>query len=334
MRTSKPVFLSILAMGLAIGAGTIGFILSEHLSFFDALWLTVVTILTVGYGDTVPQTFYGKLFALLIIPIGISIVTYATGAVASMMMEGEFSKTVRRRKMRKKIDSLSNHIIVCGFGRVGEQVVRELLKNGTHVVVVEKNVERLEADGALLYIEGDATEDEVLVAAGIERAAGLVAALPADADNVFISLTAKGLNRNIQIVARAERPETEEKLRRAGADKVINPSFLSGRRMAMTILKPVSVDYVDTIFHDHEEEFALEEIRLSPHSPLANRLLRESEIRPRYGVTVVAIQRGNAIISNPSSDEVLQAGDLIIVFGKKEQLARFEEIASSEKGAP
>lgn len=328
MRTSKPVFLSILAMGLAIGAGTIGFILSEHLSFFDALWLTVVTILTVGYGDTVPQTFYGKLFALLIIPVGISIVTYATGAVASMMMEGEFSKTVRRRKMRKKIDSLSNHIIVCGFGRVGEQVVRELLKNGTHVVVIEKNTERLEEmTGSLLYIEGDATEDEVLLAAGIERAAGLVAALPADADNVFISLTAKGLNRDIQVVARAERPESEEKLRRAGADKVINPAFLSGRRMAMTILKPVSVDYVDTIFHDHEEEFALEEIRLSPHSPLANRLLRESEIRTRYGVTVVAIQRSNAIISNPSSEEVLHAGDLVIVFGKKEQLDRFEEIA-------
>jgi len=328
MRSSKPVFLSILAMGLAIGIGTIGFSLSEKLPFFDALWLTVVTILTVGYGDTVPQTFYGKLFALLIIPVGISIVTYATGAVASMMMEGEFSKTVRRRKMRKKIDSLSNHIIVCGFGRVGEQVVRELLKNGTHVVVIEKNTERLEEmTGSLLYIEGDATEDEVLLAAGIERAAGLVAALPADADNVFISLTAKGLNRDIQVVARAERPESEEKLRRAGADKVINPAFLSGRRMAMTILKPVSIDYVDTIFHDHEEEFALEEIRISPYSPLANRLLRESEIRPRYGVTVVAIQRGNTIISNPSSEELLQAGDLVIVFGKKDQLDRFEEIA-------
>ncbi|MBB5324057.1 voltage-gated potassium channel [Anoxybacillus tepidamans] len=328
MRSSKSVLISILAMLLAIGAGTIGFSISEKLPFFEALWLTVVTILTVGYGDTVPQTFYGKLFALLIIPIGVSIVTYATGAVASMMMEGEFSKTVRRRKMRKKIDSLSNHIIVCGFGRVGEQVVRELLKNGTRVVVVEKNVERLEEmNDPILYIEGDATEDGVLLAAGIERAAGLVAALPADTDNVFISLTAKGLNRDIQIVARAERPETEEKLRRAGADKVINPSFLSGRRMAMTILKPVSIDYVDTIFHDYDEEFALEEIKIAAHSPLVNRLLRESEIRTRYGVTVFAIQRGNAIISNPSSEEVLHAGDLVIVFGKKEQLDRFEEIA-------
>ncbi|TCL52679.1 voltage-gated potassium channel [Thermolongibacillus altinsuensis] len=286
-----------------------------------------MTILTVGYGDTVPQTFYGKMFALLIIPIGISIVTYATGAVASMMIEGEFSKTVRRRRMRKKIESLSNHIIVCGFGRVGKQVVRELLKNGTDVVV-ERNIEHLEemAD-QVLYIEGDATEDDVLLAAGIKRAAGLVAALPADADNVFISLTAKGLNRDIQVVARAERPETEEKLRRAGADKVINPSFLSGRRMAMTILKPVSVDYVDTIFHEHEEEFAVEEVKIAVNSSFVNRSLRESEIRTRYGVTVVAIQRGRTIISNPSPDERLQVGDLAIIFGKKEQLSSFEEAA-------
>jgi voltage-gated potassium channel len=328
MNSSKSLIVSVIAMLLAISAGTIGFMLSEQLSFFDALWLTVVTILTVGYGDTVPQTLYGKLFALLIIPIGISIVTYATGAVASMMIEGEFSKTVRRRRMRKKIESLSNHIIVCGFGRVGEQVVRELLKNGTDVVVVERNVEQLEEmSDQVLYIEGDATEDNVLLAAGIERAAGLVATLPADADNVFISLTAKGLNRDIQVVARAERPETEEKLRRAGADKVINPSFLSGRRMAMTILKPVSVDYVDTIFHDHEEAFAMEEVEIVSSSPLANRSLRESGIRTRYGVTVVAIQRGTNIISNPSADERLLEGDLAIIFGKKDQLSRFEEAA-------
>ena len=331
MSSSRSIVVSVVAMLFAIAAGTIGFMFSEQLTFFDALWLTVVTILTVGYGDTVPQTFYGKMFALIIIPVGISIVTYATGAVASMMMEGEFSKTVRRRKMKKKVETMRNHIIVCGYGRVGEQVVRELVKNGTPVVVIERNTDWLEEmDDPLPYVEGDATEDDVLIAAGIERAAGLIAALPSDADNVFIALTAKGINRDIQVVARAERPESEEKLRRAGADKVINPSFLGGRRMAMTMLKPVSVDYVDTIFHDHAEQYAIEEITIEPHSPFVETSVRDQAVRTRFGVTIIAIQRQDAIIGNPTPDERFCAGDIVIVFGEKRALEAFEQAVNKK----
>lgn len=331
MSSSRSIVASVIAMIVAIIAGTIGFMFSEQLTFFDALWLTVVTILTVGYGDTVPQTFYGKLFALIIIPIGISIVTYATGAVVSMMMEGEFSKTVRRRKMKKKIEAMTNHIIVCGFGRVGEQVVRELVKNGTAVVVIERNASWLEEmNDPIPYVEGDATEDDVLIAAGIERAAGLVAALPSDADNVFISLTAKGLNRDIQIVARAERPESEEKLRRAGADKVINPSFLSGRRMAMTMLKPVSVDYVDTIFHGHAEQYAIEEVTIEPHSSFVGTSVRDQAVRTRFHVTIIAIQRQNNMIGNPTPEERFFVGDVLIVFGEKRALESFEQAVNKK----
>ncbi|MCG3084902.1 potassium channel protein [Anoxybacillus sp. LAT_35] len=326
MSSSRSIAVSVIAMIVAIIAGTVGFMFSEQLTFFDALWLTVVTILTVGYGDTVPQTFYGKMFALIIIPVGISIVTYATGAVVSMMMEGEFSKTVRRRKMKKKIETMTHHIIVCGFGRVGEQVVRELVKNGTRVVVIERNADWLEEMGdPIPYVEGDATEDDVLIAAGIDRAAGLVAALPSDADNVFISLTAKGLNPNIQVVARAERTESEEKLRRAGADKVINPAFLSGRRMAMTMLKPVSVDYVDTIFHDRAEQYAIEEITIESHSSFVGTSVRDQAVRARFGVTIIAIQRQNNMIGNPTPDERFCVGDILIVFGEKRALEAFEQ---------
>ena len=226
---------------------------------------------------------------------------------------------------------MANHIIVCGFGRVGEQVVRELVKNGTPVVVIERNTDWLEEmDDPLPYVEGDATEDDVLIAAGIERAAGLIAALPSDANNVFIALTAKGINRDIQVVARAERPESEEKLRRAGADKVINPSFLSGRRMAMTILKPVTVDYVDTIFHDRTGQYAIEEVKIEPHSSFVHTSVGDQAVRTRFRVTIIAIQRQDDIIGNPTPDERFCAGDIVIVFGEKRASEAFEQAVNKK----
>jgi voltage-gated potassium channel len=329
MKSSKSLVVAVSAMFLALIIGTVGFIASEQMPFFDALWLTVITIFTVGYGDTVPQTIVGRIFALLIVPVGIAIVTYATGAVTSMMIEGEFSKRVRRRQMDKKILLLENHVIICGLGRVGEQVLRELMKSQKNVVVIETSEERIEEIGDhILYIQGDATEDKVLLEAGIERAAGLVATLPDDALNVFVTLTAKGLNPNIQVVARAERFETEEKLRRAGADKVINLSSIGGQRMAMSLLKPLSIEYVETILHDEGEEMEVEEIKISPNSLLVGKTLRDSQIRSRYGITVVAIRRNNGTISNPKPDEPLYADDVVIVFGTKDQLEQFEKEAA------
>ena len=226
---------------------------------------------------------------------------------------------------------MANHIIVCGFGRVGEQVVRELVKNGTPVVVIERNTDWLEEmDDSIPYVEGDATEGDVLIAAGIERAAGLIAALPPDANNVFIALTAKGINRDIQVVARAERPESEEKLRRAGADKVINPSFLGGRRMAMTILKPVTVDYVDTIFHDRTEQYAIEEVKIEPHSSSVHTSVGDQAVKTRFRVTIIAIQRQDAIIGNPPPDERFCAGDIVIVFGEKRASEAFEQAVNKK----
>jgi voltage-gated potassium channel len=328
MRSSKSLVVAVTAMLIAVIVGTVGFILSEQMSLFEALWLTVITIFTVGYGDTVPETPLGRLFALIIVPVGIGIVTYATGAVTSMMIEGEFSKKVRRRQMDKKIRSLEKHIIICGLGRVGEQVLGELLRNKKDVVVIETEKERIESfPENILYIQGDATEDKVLIEAGIERAAGLIATLPDDAHNVFVTLTAKGLNPNVQVVARAERFETEEKLHRAGADKVINPSSIGGKRMAMSLLKPISIEYVETVLHNEDEEIEVEEIKISPKSTLVGKMLRESQIRSRYGVTVVAIRRERRTISNPGPDERLYGNDVVIVLGTKEQLVLFEKEA-------
>ncbi len=328
MSINKKLMLAMLGMTINILIGTVGFALIERISFFDSLWMTMVSLLTVGYGDLYPTTIEGKTFALIIIPIGIGLVAYALGVMAAGIIEGSFSISVRRKRMEQAIAKLQGHIIVCGWGRVGQQVVEQLLQAGKSVVVIECEQDRItDLPKELFYIIGNATEDQILYKAGIERAAGLVATLPADADNVFITLTAKGLNPSIKVVSRVERPESEEKLRRAGADKVINPSNISGRRMALSILKPGSIDYVDTILQSANAAFEVEEITLSPDSPLVGQTLSESSIRQEYGVTIAAIKRGERIISNPLSSEKLAMGDELIVFGTPEQLGRFEKVS-------
>ncbi len=330
MSTYRKILSTIIGLVVVTLFGAVGFHYFDHIPVFDAVWMTVISLLTVGYGDFVPKSTGAKLFALFIIPIGIGLVTYALGAFVAALIEGNLSKTMWRKRMDRSIKKLENHIIVCGLGRVGQQVVSALKQENVPIVIIDRNISGLEnLHKDLLFVEGDSTEDKTLYEAGIERAHGLVATLPNDADNVFISLTAKGINPDIHIVARAERSETEEKLHRAGADKVINPSSIGGRRMAMSILKPISVDFVDTILHAEQEEYSVEEIMVQAGSPLVNRTLQENKVREQYGVTIVAIKRENRIISNPPANEKLLAGDLLIMFGTKIQLAQFE---SSAKG--
>ncbi|MGD8190422.1 potassium channel family protein [Brevibacillus ginsengisoli] len=325
MSVSRKVSLPLTGLIIIFLGGAYGFHLLDHISYFDAVWMLMISLLTIGYGDVVPQSFEAKVLGMFVIPIGVGLLTYTLGAIVAGVIEGSFSKTLWRKKMNRSIAKLENHIIVCGLGRVGQQVISELKKENIPIVVIDRDVSQLEEiDKELLFIEGDATEDKILIEAGIERALGLVATLPQDADNVFISLTAKGMQPNIHIVARAERPETEEKLHRAGADKVINPSSIGGRRMAMSILKPISVDFVDTILHAEQEDYSVEEIVLQASSRMTNQTLRENKVRELFGVTVVAIKRGDSIISNPPADEFLRANDLLIVFGTKRQLTQFE----------
>ena len=330
MNARKQLWIAVICMTFVVILGTIGFMTIEEISLFQAFWMTMITVLTVGYGDAVPVTQAGKVFALLIIPVGVGIVTYAIGVVAAMIIEGNLFHAVRRKKMDKQIAQLENHIIVCGCGRVGLQVVHELQEKKIPFVVVDKDESVLEK-GKLLYIHGDATEDQVLHHAGISKAAGLVAIVANDAENVFITLTARGLNDAIKIVARSEKPETEEKLRRAGANKVINPSSMAGIHIAKGIANPLTVHYIDTVLYGIEQSFVIEEILVGKDSILVGKSLLESDVRNQFDVTILAILRNGDIIHNPTGQEKLQEHDMIIVFGLVEKLKQFEKELQSTR---
>jgi voltage-gated potassium channel len=233
--------------------------------------------------------------------------------------------------MNKKIVQLPDHIIVCGAGRVGRQVLDRLREEGATFVVVEQQEDlanQLIEEG-FLVIHSDATHDETLKKARIDKAKGLITALPEDSLNVFVTLTAKGLNPGIQVVARMDQLETEKKLLRAGADKVISPATIGGWRMAMSILKPMSVEYIETVIHDHNITMDVEELRINQESCLVGKTLANSGIKQQTGAMVMAILRDSQVISNPNAEEVILQGDLLIVFGLREQLHRLEEVAAS-----
>ncbi|HHP5605185.1 TPA: potassium channel family protein [Bacillus paranthracis] len=330
MNARKQLWIAVICMTFVVILGTLGFMTIEEISLFQAFWMTMITVLTVGYGDAIPVTHAGKVFALLIIPVGVGIVTYAIGVVAAMIIEGNLFHAVRRRKMDKQIAQLQNHIIVCGCGRVGLQVVHELQEKKIPFVVVDKDESILEKE-KLLYVHGDATEDKVLQHAGISKAAGLVAIVANDAENVFITLTARGLNDAIKIVARAEKPETEDKLKRAGANKVINPSSMAGIHIAKGIANPLTVHYIDTVLYGVEQSFVIEEIAVGKGSILANKSLLESDVRNQFDVTILAILRNGNVIHNPTGQEKLQEHDMIIVFGSVEKLGQFEKELQSTR---
>jgi len=327
----KRIRLAFAALIITIIMGTVGLILTEHLTLAQAIYLTVQTVTTVGYGDIKLHSTAGHVFVVFLMLGGVGVMFYFSGIMMAFLIEGELTGAYGRRKMNKKILHLHDHIIVCGAGRVGRQVVYRLRHEGAHCVVIEKQEDlanQLIEEG-FLVIHSDATSDETLKRAGIDKAKGLITALPEDSLNVFVTLSAKGLNPGIHVVARTDEYGSEKKLLRAGADKVISPAILGGRRMAMAILKPISVDYIDTVIHDHNIEMEMVEMKVDQLSCLVGKTLSNSGIKQQTGAMVVAIVRDNEVISNPDAEEVITEGDLLIVFGLREQLHRLEEVAAS-----
>lgn len=335
MSPYKKLIIASLSLLVILVAGSVGFCLIEGYSVLDSVAVTLglLTTTSIGYGSIIPFSIPGKIFALLLIIFGVSMVAYAFGTIVSLVLEGHLSNLMGRSKMKKKISNLKDHIILCGAGRVGQHVICRLMMEKVPFVVVDKNEEitkKLMDDGVLV-ITNDASKDETLHEAGIDRAKGLITALPGDADNVFVTLTAKELNPNIRVVARGDIAESKSKLIRAGADKVISPSVIGGRRMAISILKPVSVDFVETLIHKQDIEFEIEEIVTSKDCQLVGKSLGESMIKQDTGTMIVAIKRNEDIITNPGADDFIQANDLLIAIGTRPQLAKLEQLATSRK---
>ncbi|MGB8992578.1 MAG: NAD-binding protein [Desulfobaccales bacterium] len=312
-------------VALLVG-GSLGFVWLEGWNFFDALYMTVTTLTTVGYGEVHPLDHVGRIYNMVLILAGMGVMLYIVGSLARVVIEGELRAVLGKRKLIKHIKSLKNHYIICGFGRIGEIIARQLTGRGLSLVVVDKNPEqitRLEELG-YYFIMGDATRDEVLLEAGIERAKGLVAVVASDADNVYIVLTARSLNPQLFIVARGEEPGAEQKLLRAGADKVESPYHMGGQKMAHTILHPTVVTFMELAMKEGVE-WSMEEIAVGQTSPLLGVPLKDSGIRQKLDLILVAIKRADGdMLFNPSHETPILAGDTLIALGLRKNLDALE----------
>lgn len=325
LRLGLYALLSVLSIGI------IGFMTFENLSFLDAAYMSVATMTTVGYGDIVPQTIGGRVFTICFILAGFGTVYAVLTLLISMIIEGQLQNIVGLRGMERKVDKLRNHIIVCGAGRVGANIVASLQAENQAFVVVEKNSAILDKfrDKNVLYVVGDATLDEVLLKAGIKRAKGVITALSHDADNVYVTLTAKSLNPDLSIVARAERPEAEEKLRRAGATTVIFPSVMGGRQMVSAMTKPLIMDFVENLFYNQDLHMDIAEIKITASSELVGQTMASSRIKEWFDSIVIAIKRGDELITNPRATEIIAAGDVMIVVGHRDSLTELNQQANA-----
>ncbi|SIT75059.1 potassium channel family protein [Edaphobacillus lindanitolerans] len=307
------------AILILISTAVIGFMFLEDLSFFDSLWMTIISVMTIGYGDMYPVTEDGRRFALFLVPLGAGIVTYGLGTAASYLIEKQLSQKVWEKQMDNEIEKLQDHIIICGFGRVGKHVYHQLRDQEKEVKILcvhDDEEELLQfVDKGTLRLIGDPTDHEVLEKARINKAKGLIAAVDNDADNVFITLTAKGINEDLKVAARVEKEGSEEVLLRAGASRVINPSSLGGRELAMSVLKPAGTDYINNLMRADKKDFVVGESTLESGSPLLGKSLEDSHLRRDYGFTLLAIMRGEEVISNPDLDVCFEEGDTLLVVG-------------------
>ena len=316
-----------LSLGTLAGVllvGTVGFMLIEGFSLLDALYMTVITVSTTGYREVAPLSEAGRVFTIGLILAGVGALGYSLGTFIDFMVEGHLRGIVEGHRMQTRIGSLSGHYIVAGIGRVGSIVARELAENGAQFVVIDKCpdcVERARAEGWLI-LAADATEEESLVTAGVRRAAGLITALDTDADNLFVTLSARTLNPDIFIVARSSTESSESKIKTAGANRVMTPSVIGGRRMATMALHPVVSDYLDLVSHGDELEFRLEELEVSSASELVGVSISDAEVRGVTGAYILAIRGADGVMnSNPAPSTVIREQDKLIALGTGEQLA-------------
>jgi len=327
-RFIRHMLISACLISAIIAVGVLGYMLIEEETFHQALYQTVITISTVGFREVKPLGTAGMYFTIFIIVTGVSSVLYFLTGLFEFVLGEALGDVWGRRRMMNSISRLNNHYIICGYGRVGRSVAEELDDHGRRFVVIEQDQEAYDdcvQDGHLA-IHGSATDNEQLQSAGIERAVGLVSALRSDADNLFVVLTARTMNSNLLLVARADQPDSEKKLEMVGADRVISPHKIAGKRMANLLVRPGACEFLDVAMAGNLPEYYLSELKVGKSSNVLNQTIGESRVRERTGVSVLAVRKvgESAFNPNPGPDTLIEEDDILVLIGTPEQMALME----------
>jgi voltage-gated potassium channel len=329
----RSIVRGVVLLSLVLLFGTIGYMLIEGWPLLEALYMTVITITTVGFGEVRTVSEPGRIFTVVLIFTGMGIMAYTLGIVAQIMVEFQVRDLIGRRKLGLKLKNIKDHYILCGYGRIGEVIAHELKAHGSPLLVIDQDPQSKEKlrSHDIPYIIDDATSDDVLMEAGIMRARGLVTVVLSDADNLFITMTARGMNPGLFILSRADQGATEKKLLRAGANKVVMPYQIGGLRMVHTILRPAVTDFFDFAMQDKNIALKMEELKVQEKSPLNGVHLKDSGIRQDMNVIIVAIRdKAGNMSFNPSSNVAMEAGTTLIALGPIGDLEKLERILSGD----
>lgn len=314
--------------------GMIGYQIIEGWSFNEALYMTFITVSTVGFQEVRPLSPTGRIFTIVLILSGIAVIATGANFIFSSIIEGTFGDVFRRQGVEKKLNKIKEHFVICGLGAVGDDIIQEFIRAGEEFVLIDRQkdiVERFHREHPdLLCVIGDATDEEIIKSAGIERAKGIIAALANDADNLYICLTARSLNSNLRIISRAVESTSIDKLKKAGADYVFSPEKIGGMHLAAAALRPTVMSFLDTILRGQHLNLLLDEVPVNANSAVAGKTLKEAAISKNIGIVIPAIKSANSnkLTFNPSSNSIIKPGDKLIGFGTLEQLKQLRKICS------
>jgi len=336
MGAQRRVVIALVVLLALLILAPFGYMLIEGMGYNDAFYMTVITVFTVGFTEVKPLTTAGQYFTIFVIFVGVSTLFFIIASFLRYTFGEAFRETFGRRRMDLRIKKLQNHYVICGYGRVGEVVCETMAEAGVDFLVVEKNHDRIEdaINRGFLHIEGSATETETLEQAGVKRARGLVCALESDADNLFTTISARFLNPDLMIVTRSISRDSVDKLRFAGADRIISPYELSGRQMATFLLRPGVYDYLDLVTLDIAVEYRMEELMVEQGSPLDSHTIGELDIKAKTGALIAAVRKAEStdFETNPHKDTRIDAGDLLIALGTEKDLAGLEQLVAGRAG--
>lgn len=322
--------IALIMLATILSFGTFGYMFIEHSSFIDSLYMTMITISTIGYGEIFPLSTMGRIFTMVLILVGVGFVMFMFSKITEAVVGGELRALYGRLNMKNKVFGLTDHYIICGFGRIGRVICHLLKEADKAFVVIENNPEVIQelADLNYLFLDGEASSDDTLLEAGVERAKGLISVVSTDADNVYITLSARGLNNDLYIMARSSGTDGgETKLLRAGANRVISPYYIGACRMAQQILRPTVTDFIDLTVHSGELGLRMEELTVSDHGSIVNTTVKDSNIRRDFNLIVVAIKRDQGeMLFNPNPSSMILTNDTLIVLGDYNKIKELEKL--------